>query len=536
MDSPFAANVETKHLVIEIPSGQRLEHQQVPTSETLWNILCQFQSKYNLNLCRKHNSDNRYELPQLLYNSYPFASTLKQLLSTKLSDVTRQKRNKSNPITLRLIFKAQAFSIKDLEQRVSQIQTELKRQEKKSSSMDVDTKLDDTDDEDMNQTNSKLDRDFAKDIDAAEALSTEQIFRKMERFLYELTKSLTTKQEFIACMKLLKKIVNNLVLHPIDQVPHGKGKDPHKYRKLNLKNAKLQANLFKFDAALDLLRLIGFEDCDSDLILPKQNENMVVFQALVVKISNCQPPKAAVPVVDKEVKVYVLEDVRKFKVEESRIIAQKNAEKAQSESSLASQHRIAAQKAYKKAHPTQLMGTDLRERMYGVQQKQYKYTLLHIEFPSKYVLEARFHPQCEIYKLFEFVASVLDPQVAAFKYELTLPPRQVIKNKRDEKYTFKSMGGMIPACTVRFVLGANTKAKYDGNYIKNEVIQKYLTKDITSLRQVDAVKEETKVDGDSNTNTKQNTTKKSGKMTAAEFKAMKRKKALQAKLRKLNQK
>ena len=94
--------------------------------------------------------------------------------------------------------------------------------------------------------------------------------------------------------------------------------------------------------------------------MPPQKENFVVFQALVVKIGNCQPPKAAVPIVEKEVKIYTLDDVRKFKVEEARIIAQEAAKKpdtSPSESSLAAQHRASAQRAYKKHHPTELMGT-----------------------------------------------------------------------------------------------------------------------------------------------------------------------------------
>ena len=112
----------------------------------------------------------------------------------------------------------------------------------------------------------------------------------------------------------------------------------------------------------------------------------------------------------------------------------------------------------------------------------------------------------------------------------------MIKNKRDETQTFKSMGGMIPACAVRFVLDPKSSAVYEGLYIGKELIGKYITKNITSLR-ADKLKnskvedEEKKSDAAESGNAKK---KKTGKMTAAEFKAMKRKKALQNKLRKLN--
>merc|ERR1712107_154601 len=183
----------------------------------------------------------------------------------------------------------------------------------------------------------------------------------------------------------------------------------------------------------------------------------------IVKIANCQPPKEAIPVVEKNIKIYSKADLRKFKVDEAKAIAEENAKKKSSDSemSLASQHRIAAQNAYKKAHPTALMGKELREKKYGVQQKEYRFTLIRIEFPSQYVLEAKFHPMTPISKLFEFVSSCLDEAIASKKYKLLLPPHQVIKNKHDESQTFKSMGGMIPACTVRFVLDA--KANYEAD-------------------------------------------------------------------------
>merc|ERR1712228_280914 len=120
----------------------------------------------------------------------------------------------------------------------------------------------------------------------------------------------------------------------------------------------------------------------------------------------------------------------------------------------------------------------------GVQQKEYKFTLIRIEFSSKYILEAKFQPNTAIFKLFEFVSSCLDETILASKYKLLLPPHQVIKNKHDESQTFKSMGGMIPACTVRFVLDSksNKNSNYKDKYIKHELIQKCFTKKITSLR------------------------------------------------------
>ena len=112
----------------------------------------------------------------------------------------------------------------------------------------------------------------------------------MEKLLYRLTQLLQTKDEFVGCMKLLHKIVHNLVLHPAED----------KYRKLNLENAKLKAKLFRFEPAVDLLKLIGFEQApqSSHLVMQASSENNVVSQALMVKIKNCQPPKAAVPVVE----------------------------------------------------------------------------------------------------------------------------------------------------------------------------------------------------------------------------------------------
>ena len=284
------ANVATCHLIITLPNGNELEHKRVPKTENLWSILLQFERQFNQNLCMKFNKENRFELPQLLYNNYPFASTLSQLLSTTLSDITKHKNKQI--IKLNLNFKAQAFSINELKERLSKIEQELS-----NNSMDVELKNNDDDDneeehEDEKKKASGLDAEFAMDIDPVIAQSTEEIFRKMEMLLYKLSKLLTTKDAFVGCMKFLKKIVNNLVLHPVSN------SDAAKYRRLNLNNMKLSDKLFKYQPALDLLLLIGFKrDNDSFLVLLPQNENVVVFQALVVKISNCQPPKAAVPIV-----------------------------------------------------------------------------------------------------------------------------------------------------------------------------------------------------------------------------------------------
>merc|ERR1712129_289882 len=112
----------------------------------------------------------------------------------------------------------------------------------------------------------------------------------------------------------------------------------------------------------------------------------------------------------------------------------------------------------------------------------------------------------------------------------------------DENQTFKSMGGMIPACTVRFVLdtkGGNKYADYQGKYVKEEMVKQYFTQQITSLRDANlgivSKGDEEQKDDDTKGNDKENK-KKNAKMTAAQFKAMKRQRALQNKLAKLNQK
>lgn len=359
IDSPFF-NAESVHLILELPNGQELEHKKVPTSETFWNILQQFESKFNQNLCKRYNKENCFELPQLLYNNYPFASKLEQLLSTKLSDITSNRKGKKDAVRLVVIFDAQKFKINELDGKISKITKELKNKEKSGGSgMDLETKQDDDED---NKKSSGLDKDFAMDVDPVQAESTEEILRKMERLLYNLCKELKTKEQFVACMKLLRKVVNNLIIHPLDKKDNDKNKDPEKYRKLNLNNAKLKQSLFQYQPALDLLLLIGFQKKSSAateayIVIPPQNENMVVFQALVVKIANQVPPKAALPTVDLDVKIYELEDLNKFKKEEQRRIAEERANKgSSSEMSLSSQHRKAMENAYKKRHPDKLMG------------------------------------------------------------------------------------------------------------------------------------------------------------------------------------
>merc|ERR1739842_194093 len=99
-----------------------------------------------------------------------------------------------------------------------------------------------------------------------------------------------------------------------------------------------------------------------------------------------------------------------------------------------------------------------------------------------------------------------------------------------------SMGGMIPACSVRFVLDpkSSKSAMYKGQYIKQDLIAKYLTKNITSLRTNKLKNSVVEESGKKDVVEEAKPKKKAGKMTAAEFKAMKRKKALENKLRKLN--
>eukprot|EP01084_Bolivina_argentea_P090224 162617_1 len=319
IDSSLGSATDTTHLIISLPNGDELKHKQVPNSETLWNILKQFESQKNQNLCKKYNKDNRYELPCIYHNNYPFAATLSQLLSTKLFDITKHKKSNNSIIKLKLIFSTQAFSISELNTKIKTIENQLLSKEKQT-----DIKNNDSDDE---QNKSKLDKDFAMDIDPIEAQSTEEIFRKMEMLLYKLCKLLITKEEFISCMKLLRKVVNNLIIHPLDKPDDKKNKDPSKYRKLNLKNDKLQNNLFKYTPALDILLLIGFQKKDNLIILSPENENIVIFQALIVKIENCQPPKPTIPIVEKNIKIYTLQDLQKFKVEEAKKIAQENANK-----------------------------------------------------------------------------------------------------------------------------------------------------------------------------------------------------------------
>jgi len=539
MNTSDAIGPSTVHLILNLPNGKSLEHQKVPSTESLWGILTQFQSQFNQNLCRRYNNENRFECPHLHFNQFPIAGTLHQLCSTSLADIASHRQSAAHSITLTLSFKAAAFSIHDLDDKLTQTLSALKQQQKGGA---AESKSDDVDDEEMGKRRgSALDEDFAMDIDPEEAESVEAVFRKMERTLYSLTKELTVKEDFVECTKLLQKVVSNLIKYPLDSPSAANAKskkDPTKFRKLNLENEKLKQKLFRFKSALDLLLLIGFVKEGQYLVMPPQREQVVVFQALLVKIGNCQPPKAAIPVVDKEVKLYRLDDLRKFKVEEARIIAQeaaKKADSAPSESALAAQSRAAALRAYKKQHPTELMGKELREKKYGIKQKQYRFTVIRVEFPSGYVLEAKFHPDTAISALFEWVESFLDHKVKAMKYQLLLPPHQIIKN--EESQTFRSIGGMIPACTVRFALSskANGGGLSNGRFLREDLIAKHLTKNITSLRadklrnsvaEEDEQKEEAPADG------KQK--KKTAKMTAAEFKAMKRKKALENKLRKLN--
>jgi len=485
---------DTVHLIIELSDGKQLEHERVATDDTLWNILCRFESQFNHNLCRRRNNENRFELPQLMYNKLPFAATLQQLLGTKLSDITKHRSKPGTPLILKLVFKAQAFNVNEVETRIQKIQQE-------RDDDDVELKNDEDDDGDtaMKQQQKKqngLPSDFADDIDAAQAQNTEVIFRKMEVSLYALCKLLRTPSEFVACLKLLRRIVLNLVSHPLPSPSSpaspasatgtDKDKDVRRYRKLNLQNEKLRANLFRYEPALQLLQCIGFQrtNDEASLILLPEHENVVIFQALIVKIDNCAPPKEAVPVVEKQVKIYELRDVQQFKVKEAQIIATQNVQKNNSsDAALSAQHRKAMQNAYKRNHPTQLMGKEMREKKYGVKQKEYKFTVIRVEFPSHKVLEAKFHPNAPITELFEFVHDSLTDAVKTYAYELVLPPDQVIKTKQ-ENLTFKGVGGMIPACTVRFRFGKKITPKLDvkESYIRSELIEKYITTDITSLR------------------------------------------------------
>ena len=183
-------------------------------------------------------------------------------------------------------------------------------------------------------------------------------------------------------------------------------------------------------------------------------------------------------------------------------------------------------------------GSELRERKYGVKQKEYAFTVIRVEFPSKYVLEGKFHPNTAIFKLFEFVQSFLDDQVLKLKWQLLLPPHQIIKNKNDENQTFKKEGGMIPACTIRFILNpkANKNTTYNGKYIRNEFLEKYLTKQITSLRSPKSNNDNNENNNDEQKNDGNNNNGggQKKKMTTAEIKRLiKQKQALKRKQKQL---
>ncbi len=117
-------------------------------------------------------------------------------------------------MTLSLEFKAAAFSIRDLEDKVAESMAAKKgHDEVKSDSKEV--KSDDVDGDDPDTV---LPSDFAMDIDPEEALSVEAVLRKMEMTLYRLCAALKTKEEFVDCMKMLKVVVSNMVRNPLDSV------------------------------------------------------------------------------------------------------------------------------------------------------------------------------------------------------------------------------------------------------------------------------------------------------------------------------
>ena len=215
MNTSGPVGSDTVHLIIDLSDGNTLEHQKVPTSESLWSILSQFQSQHNYNLCRRFNKENRFECPHLHFNNFPIAGTLHQLCSTTLSAITSRDEFSSKSITLSLEFKAAAFSIRDLDDKIAQTMAPIKQPQKGPDDGSKELKTDD-DDVEIKKMDSGLDHDFAMDIDPEEALSVEEVFRKMEMLLYKLTTVLVVKEDFVQCMKFLKKVVNNMVLNPLN--------------------------------------------------------------------------------------------------------------------------------------------------------------------------------------------------------------------------------------------------------------------------------------------------------------------------------
>ena len=97
------------------------------------------------------------------------------------------------------------------------------------------------------------------------------------------------------------------------------------------------------------------------------------------------------------------------------------------------------------------MSMEKRKELLGIKDKEYNLTLIQVEFPSKLVLEGKFHPREPISNLAKYVQDALDPNFLAVcpEYKLVLPPREVLK---DFTKTFREMS-MLPACTVRFSAG-----------------------------------------------------------------------------------
>merc|ERR1719334_2150295 len=120
MNTSSPLGSDTIHLILNLPNGKPLEHPKVPITETLWGILTQFQSQFNQNLCRRFNNENRFECPHIHFNNFPIAGSLNQLCSTTLSDITSYRQSPSKTITLTLVFKAAAFSIHDLDDKLAQ--------------------------------------------------------------------------------------------------------------------------------------------------------------------------------------------------------------------------------------------------------------------------------------------------------------------------------------------------------------------------------------------------------------------------------
>jgi len=90
-------------------------------------------------------------------------------------------------------------------------------------------------------------------------------------------------------------------------------------------------------------------------------------------------------------------------------------------------------KRNKLMNPNLLASEQKRKEMLGIKDKEFEITLIQVEFPSKYVLESRFHPKESIDKLFEIIEDNLNDDIKIFlknnknTFDLILPPNEKLK-------------------------------------------------------------------------------------------------------------